>query len=213
YLESHSDVYAVESIFFPAVSNYLNPANVLFELQKRRIKYEFSSYLPTVTGQRAALANADRVILFDEDDPEIIQFLPGANLYSQVRPLVVGDPAFQKDLELLNADGIHKISIYARKHALHASPFAKMHPIAGFMPIEGPYPQWNLPLVRWAQGNAARALFSTETSGAGRLTMRARSAIAGQSIEVKSGGEPAGTCDLPVPNVFVVCSLPVIITH
>src|SRR5262249_52816909 len=41
YLESHSDVYAVESIFFPAVSNYLNPANVLFELQKRRIKYEF----------------------------------------------------------------------------------------------------------------------------------------------------------------------------
>ena len=165
-----------------------------------------------MTAQRAALANADHVILFDEDDPEIIQYLPGASLYSQVRPLVVGDPAFKKDLEFLKADGIHKISIYTRKHSLHASPFAKMHPIAGFMPIEGPYPQWNLPLVRWAQGTSARALFLTDTSGAGRLTMRARSDIAGQSIEIKSDGEPAGTCDL-APGVFVSCSLPVSIMH
>jgi hypothetical protein len=212
YLESRSDDFADEITFFPVISDYLNPQIMQFELQKRRVKFESSSYLPTMTAQRAALANADHVILFDEDDPEIIQYLPGASLYSQVRPLVVGDPAFKKDLEFLKADGIHKISIYTRKHSLHASPFAKMHPIAGFMPIEGPYPQWNLPLVRWAQGSSARAVFSTDPSGAGRLTMRARSDVAGQSIEVKCDGEPAGTCDL-APGVFVSCSLPVSIMH
>jgi hypothetical protein len=212
YLEAHSDDYAEEIIYFPVISDHLNPQTLLLELQKRRMKFETVRSLSPSNAGWTALANADLVILFDEDDPEVLWRLPGARLYSQVRPLVVNNPDFKKDLVIPTADGIHEISIYTRKHSLHPHPFAKMRPIAGFMPIEGPYPQWNLPLVRWAQRYAARALFSMETSGAGRLTMRARSDIAGQSIEVKIDGEPAGTCDL-APGVFVSCSLPVNIMH
>jgi hypothetical protein len=210
YFESHSQDYTEEIIFFPVISTYFNQPILLFELQKRHPNIQQSILWgsDSLSDQRTALATADHVILFDEDDPEILQYVDGASLYNQLRAFVVNDTDFKNDLVIQTADETHKISIYTRKHSLHPSPFARMHPIAGFMPIEGPYPQWNLPLVRWAQGNSARALFSMDTTDAGRLTMRARSDIAGQSIEVEIDGKRAGTCDL-VPNVFVSCSLPV----
>jgi hypothetical protein len=210
YFELHSQNYAEDIIVFPVISWYFNPNTLRFEFQKRGLRMNGGlSFLGSLNAQTTALATADHVILFDEDDPEILRYIPGASLYNQVRPLVVGDPAFKKDLVLQSADETHSISIYSRKRSLHPHPFAKMHPIAGFLPIEGPFPQWKLPLVRWAQGSSARALFLTDTSGAGQLTMRARSSLAGQSIEVKIDGEDAGNCDLAVPNVFINCSLPV----
>lgn len=210
YLESQAVAQTKEIIFFPVSTQFLNMSTLQFELHKRRLEnVETIWNIFSPDEQRGALNEADYVILFDEDDPDILRFLPDAALYSQTRRLVVANPFFKEGLELATADGFHKIRVYARKNSPNREPFHNLGPISGFLPIEGPYPQWNLPLVRWATGPAARAEFSVDWRGKGRLVMRARSPLAGQSIDVMLDGEPAGTCDLATPDEFVECSLPV----
>jgi len=213
YLENHQDEYTRQEIFFPVITDYLNEHVLRFELQKRRIGQSVILFdLPSLEAQRAELERADHVVIFDEDDPEILWRLPSASVYGQMRALVVNDRRFGKAVEVATADGDHKISIYTREHSSHTVPFRNLRPLAGFSPIEGPYPQWNLPYVRWATGQLARAQFATAGTGAGRLILQAHSA-AGQSIEIQIDGEPVGSCDLAVPGPFVDCSFPVKISR
>jgi hypothetical protein len=210
YLESEAVAQTKEIIFFPVSTQFLNMSTLQFELQKRRLEnVETVWNIFSPDGQRGALDYADYVILFDEDDPDILRFLPDAALYSQTRRLVIANPFFKEKLELTTADGFHKIRVYARKNSHNRAPFHNLGPISGFLPIEGPYPQWKLPLVRWATGPAARAEFLVDWRGKGHLVMRARSDLAGQRIDVMLDGEPAGTCDLATPGEFVECSFPV----
>jgi hypothetical protein len=109
-------------------------------------------------------------------------------------------------------DGDYNISIYAWMRPGYRKPFRDLRAISGFLPIEGPYPKWDLPLVRWARGSSARAQMKTSWSGTGRLMMRARSPLAGQSINVLLNGQAIRTCDLAEPNVFADCSLPATIS-
>jgi hypothetical protein len=209
YIESHVADYTNQMLFFPAITQFVNSGTLLFELQKRRVEnVNTVSHIFSFAGQRAALGGADYVILFDESDPDILP-LPDKAYYSQVKALVVSDPSFAKKLDLPTADLQYKISVYARKNSSNQSPFLGLSPISGFLPIEGPYPQWNLSLVRWATGYSARAKISANTLGEGHLLMRVRSDIAGQSIDVKVDEEHAGTCDLSTPGVFVACSFSV----
>lgn len=210
YFEVHAGEYTKDSFFFPVLTMYFNPSILQFELQKRGLENTHIISTPTsLTAQRAALAKADNVLLFDEDDPEILRWSPNKAFYGQMRALVVNDRAFTKALEVPTADLIHKISLYRRVHLLHPRPFYNLRPISGFLPLEGPYPQWHLPYVRWAIGQSARAKFAQLQGGAGRLILRAQSPLADQSIEIRFDGKYAGTCHLPAANVLVDCSFPV----
>jgi hypothetical protein len=213
YLENHQDDYSRQQIFFPVITDYLNAGILLFELQKRRMgQVEVLADLDSMKAQRDLLETADHVVLFDESDPEILWRLPSSSVYGQLRALVVNDSRFDKAVEVPTADADHKISIYTRRHSLHAMPFRNLQPLLGFSSIEGPYPQWNLPYVRWVTGPIARAQFVTGGMGVGKLILQARSAP-GQSIGIKIDGEPVGTCDLAVAAVFVDCSFPVRISR
>jgi hypothetical protein len=216
YFESNE--YPKHNIFFPAVTGYLNPHTLFFEFEKRHLAesdafeledvWAGASRSSALEDQLAALAKADDVVLFDEGDPEIVRQSPRFKLYAQIRSLVLNDPAFELVRRFPTADADYYISIYARTRPFYRKPFRDIRPISGFLPIEGPYPKWSLPLVRWGTGSSARAQIDTTWSGTGRLMMQVRSPLAGQNITVVLDGQRIGTCDLPVPYVFVDCSIP-----
>jgi hypothetical protein len=133
YFESNSKAYAQETIFFPVITQYLNSDTLQFELKKRRldnINVSAGALAYTLDDERAALKTADQVILFDEHDPDILGWLPGAKLYDQVRAFIVADPALESRLELPTFDGRFSISVFSRKHPLDPAPFDASHPAA-----------------------------------------------------------------------------------
>ena len=137
----------------------------------------------------------------------MLSTFPDLLFYKQVIPLVAS--SFDEVLQIPTADLLHKIRVY-RAYGGKA-PFGGLTSVYGFSGIEGPYPQWNLPEVQWATGRSARATLSAAKLGEGRLIMRARSELDGQSIAVMLDGKPVGTCDLPMPNMFFGCSFAVTI--
>lgn len=211
YFESHADEHAKETIVFPVSAEYVTPETLQFEFQKRRLKnINTVSYLFSVAQQRAALKLADYVVLFDKDDPALETRFPDLGFYSQVIALV--ELGFEKEFEIQAADLHHKIAVYGVIRESKV-PFRGLSQVSGFLPIEGPWPQWNLPLVMWGTGYSARAQFLADKLGEGHLVLRARSPLAGQSVDVRFDGKPVGTCDLSIPYVFVGCSFSVNISQ
>ena len=212
YFESNG--YRKQNIFFPVLTRYLNPHILQFQFAKRRLAgvYAFDAHRDTtLEGQREAIARADYVLLFDEADHEIMQLFPSTKLYPQVRQLVLTDSTSRLVKEISTADGQHRISIYARRGPSQLS-LHNMRPITGFLPFEGPYPQWNLPNVRWTTGHSASAQFKTSWTGVGTLMMRVQARMADQRINVFLDGQPLGTCQLQLPDVAVDCSFPILLS-
>ena len=69
-------------------------------------------------------------------------------------------------------------------------PFVGWTPIDGIMPIEGPYPQWNLPRVRWGIYPATRLHVQCSQAGDYRLILdMRRSDDPRQAITVSINGQ------------------------
>jgi uncharacterized membrane protein SirB2 len=119
YLEFHVHGDPRRMVIFSHKTTFLNEPILGFELQKRRLQ-EVRIVGPNVNNLgelHSSIATADYAVLFDEHDPEILQWTPGSALGSQIRAFVIDDPAFQKDLTVPAADGHHVISVYARKNS------------------------------------------------------------------------------------------------
>lgn len=192
-------------VFLPAITNYLNADILTFELMKRR-KGDAQAFDAHRSGDHSlhlsSVEQATHVVLFDTADPELLQRLPSTAVLPTIVQALQDHPSFRLLAKFPAATGPSTIALFERRGA-----FDGVKALSGFLPLEGPYPQWNLPRVRWALGEEARIRFSEAEWGASRLTFRAHSPLANQVITVLSDGVAAGSCSLPQVGQAVDCAI------
>src|SRR5262249_52908666 len=64
--------------------------------------------------------------------------------------------------------------------------------------LEGPYPQWNLPLVCWGRGEQTRLTFEQADANPQQLLMSCRASTPGQSVTIFLDGKQI--CSRSVPS-------------
>jgi hypothetical protein len=153
-----------------------------------------------VTDHLAEIGLANDFVLLEPSDPEIYSWLPSASFLRVVSEKIATDPDLKLKKIFDSANTLHHIALYERR-----PPFEGVRAVEGFLPTEGPFPQWKLSFVRWASGEEARLeRTSTEHSS---LYLKGRSSVAGQSIQVNVDGHPVGICHLPEPWVTRECEI------
>jgi hypothetical protein len=91
--------------------------------------------------------------------------------------------------------------------ANEASGFAPDMDLTGFGAIEGPFPQWNWPEVRWGLGPRS-AIHLRNVNPGQRLVLVGSSAEQGQSLRILAGGEEVAQHQFALPGRFDVIIVP-----
>ncbi len=184
-------------IYFPAITDYLN-ADVLdfaFIQQGDAADRAFDAHRSDDVAQHLANINAaTHVVVFAPDDPDLISWLPSVRSLPAVREAVEANPAFVKIASLAPPLSGGSIEIYARKTNLPT-----LAPGTGVLGLEGPYPQWNLPQMRWVIGSAATLKLLDTTPGKASLHLDVKSPVADQTITVSIDGRDQGRCTIAIP--------------
>lgn len=146
FFASRSKSQANASIFFPVITQFINADTLRFELYKRGVEnVATNSHRFSLDDQRAALEQSDYVILFDEDDPDILSFLlPDMSIYSRVIEIVTSNPLFEESFKYTTTAG-HSVVVYARKSSRvsfrYANPILRASPNATSLGDETPTAQ------------------------------------------------------------------------
>jgi hypothetical protein len=97
--------------------------------------------------------------------------------------MVRGDADFHEILRC-RVRGDSTYHLFQRKGA-----FGGWELTTGLAPFEGPYPQWGLPIVRWALGRETKLAFSSDTQQSCRMLLDCRSHHADQCISITVNGK------------------------
>jgi hypothetical protein len=79
-------------------------------------------------------------------------------------------------------------------------------------PVEGPYPQWELPRVRWGFGNETQVWFDGKPGVPMRLSLSGRAGVVNQTVTVLLDGKEIHSQPLPVQRAFTSIDVPLPIT-
>jgi hypothetical protein len=192
-------------VYVPGFTPYLNEATVRFELAKRRLGKV------AVSGEQGSgaiddvlqeIARATYVVLPNDVNSELLAYLPSTPLIPKLRAYLAADADFHKIARIAGI-GSDSFDIFERKRPFGAAEFGM-----GFLATEGPYPQWNLPVVKWALGPRALLKLKDVSGGPRHLTLTMQSHIPRQRISVYSGTMLLGVCELPVAGKLVECGVP-----
>ncbi len=102
----------------------------------------------------------------------------------------------------------HRLFVNDEKMLARFGGFGDFRAVEGFLPWEGPYPQWGLGRVRWAVGPQTRFAF---TAPAARAAVLAISVRADQPVRASLHfrGQPVLQIDLPSGSGFQAFTVPV----
>ncbi len=195
------------NVYFPAVAYYLNSDILNFAFVRRGDAADdaFDGHrIGDVATHLAKIKSATHVVLLAPDDPDVLNWLPSAGALKAVRAAVEADPDFVKVASLPPPLSGGPIEIYARKTAL-----ASLTPGAGFQSLEGPYPQWNLPKLRWVTGMTATLAILDPAPGPAVLRLELQSPVADQVVTATIGRRTQGTCAIATPYVTTTCAIAV----
>jgi hypothetical protein len=193
-------------VYFPVISSYLTSENLQFHFLKQHIT-KVNTHNDHRSGalevHLSNIRSSTHVVLLAADDPDTMRWLPSFNVYAQVRAYLESDPQAWHVTRLDNARGDAAVLVFSRPDAFD------IQDESGFQPLEGPYPQWNLPAVRWTFGK--EAAFRLKACGAEGGTIRfvAQSPLPDQEFTVRAGSRSLGTCRLPEAGRPYVCELAV----
>ena len=131
------------------------------------------------------------VVAFSPDNPNLLRWLPDAG---GERPLEAGFEVARTYPTPQGGD----VSLLVRIRG-----FRGFTPLDGLGPVEGPYPQWQLPhLVRWALGPTTRLEIDSATAGRARLIFEGRSSFPDQTVTVKVADRVVGSHHFDQPEGF-----------
>jgi hypothetical protein len=145
---------------------------------------------------RAALRSAEAALAF-APDAEVIRWLPSAGLGSQFLADLAADPEWTLARRIEDRAGVGPVYVYRRPPVFVDALEAK-----GFGPIEGPYPQWGLPRVRWGLGAGSTLVVSGAANAKARLVIEVRAPMEGQMVSIAIDGEPRGVFAAPSGTAF-----------
>ncbi len=173
-------------VFFTHIGLYLSPSLVEYRLGQSGFRKVTCTNLQMNLHPAALereLASASHVIAWSAGNRNAMQWLPGARTGQRVVDRLRGEPAFAVVGEFPSPGG-GQVFVYRRLMG-----FSGVRAVAGWGPIEGPHPQWDLPFqVRWGLGPASRLELEVPPSGAVRLVLDGNSGLVDQQLAVGVAG-------------------------
>lgn len=174
-------------VFFTYIGPYLNPSLLEYRLGQSGVRRVTCTNLQMNRSPAALereLATATHVVAWSTGNPNAIQWLPGAVDGQRILDRLAGDRSYVLLAELPSPGG-GVVFVFQR-----LAGFRGHRALAGWGPIEGPHPQWDLPFpVRWGLGPSSRLEIDVPASGAVRLVLDGTSGLAGQELRLKLGEE------------------------
>jgi len=125
---------------------------------------------------------ADFVLASEPGNSEVYPHLMSAGLQERTLALVRSRPDFVQNgaFPTLN----EKSYVLFEK----IGPFFGWSATTGLLDVEGPYPQWELPLVRWGCGPSSVLTPRDQGGGRMKLIAKCRSSLAGQQMTIRLDG-------------------------
>ena len=154
---------------------------------------------------REELATANYVVSGEENTGGLFQMMPPYKIRGELGQLAA-DEERAGHLRLVSSyptpeGGSYRLWANVSLAGQTAGVFSPFTDWEGFLPFEGPYPEYHDGQVRWALGTRSGFTFNAAAPGAARLDLWAR-AYAPVHLKVLLDGEPVGALVVPVdPNV------------
>ena len=148
-------------------------------------------------------AESDIVLANEPNSEEAFDWLPSGKIQGQTLKMVQSDPAF------FLAD--MKTTVANRKYYQfeRASGFSPDLTLTGFGNLEGPYPQWNLPQVRWGLAPKSAIQISTIKGGFAMLVLCGLSYQPDQTLSVIVQGKEVLRHHFEKQGVFETLTVPI----
>jgi hypothetical protein len=174
-------------VFVDASSPYLNAETLrYYALAQRRDDLYFVDDIFSNDAARAAthVSQSDAVLAFAPDNADVLSYLPsGAPAHlGAVIALAEADDQLRPIAIETSSGKPGSIRLFVRHGPLEIGRDAQ-----GIGPLEGPYPQWSLPVVRWGYGPASR-FFVPASARPSRLVLEAQTPHRGEVLSVKIDG-------------------------
>lgn len=142
---------------------------------------------------KKTISESDFVVVADEDAVGVYRWLPSFLIQRPVLEFIQTQPAMEEILRSKTSkDAVNGyIRLFANRSRLQAKEMTVFlpYPTIGFLPPEGPYPQWQLPIVRWGLYPESRITLPDELTGKFVLKLTARGRQGTQLIVTLNGGE------------------------
>ncbi len=173
-------------VFFTQISAFLNPPLLEYRAGLDRL-HGFTSRDLQLSKEPLFLEHelsvADHVIAFSPENPNAMEWLPGAETQESILERLGADPEFALTGIYGTVNGVEAY-VFPR-----ATGFRGIRALAGLGPLEGPYPQWGLHTrVRWAMGPVTRFEIRLPRAARVRLAYDARADFPDQSMTLKASG-------------------------
>ena len=161
---------------------------------------------------REAMADASFVVSGEDKTGGVFEFMPPWKLRFQLADLVAAEERAGRLRQLAryptSAGGSYRLFVNEEKLALGSGGFSPLSDWEGFLPFEGPYPEFHGGRVRWATGSRSQFTFDAAAPGEANLDLWVR-APAPIHAQVLLGGNPVGAMDVPVEPEFRHIVIPV----
>ncbi|MHC1728001.1 MAG: hypothetical protein AB9866_18695 [Syntrophobacteraceae bacterium] len=170
-------------------AGYINCSNISFEFLKRGMKPPDIVDIQGNTdlnAHRRAIMNADFVFALSPDMGNVMPNLPTASpeFRSEIIKIIEESGRFLDPVRISCPDKGEAL-IYKAKSRISFTSFASEHNIGA---VGGPFPQWNLPQIRWGSGEKSFLTALGPPSGNGVLGVSALAHLAGQQLRIVVNG-------------------------
>jgi hypothetical protein len=177
----------VGNVFVDASSPFINRDLLRYYALTRRldgIEFHDDLFAPDDANAATMIRDADAVVAFTPDNPDVQQFLPSSDpkRLGHLLEIVESEPRLHVAAVVKAAGRQGETRLYVRRPA-----FDLDANVRGFGPVEGPYPQWSLPRVRWGLGPGSKFVVPSQ-SHAVNLVIEAQTPHAGQVMTIAIDG-------------------------
>jgi hypothetical protein len=181
YLKKN-DLPSASGNVFVSFAGYANASCMKWLALQNSLSLDFSDLHTQndMVAYKKVIAESDFVIVADDDADGIHRWLPSYALQKPVLDLLRSQPAMKEILIVQTKKYIENsaIRVFVNKSSLdkksNTFDVSLPYSVQGFLPAEGPYPQWNLPVVRWGLSPESKIVLPDKLSGKINLDLSAR---------------------------------------
>jgi hypothetical protein len=176
------DLAGTSGNIFVSFAGDVNADSMRWLIQKNHFHLKISDLYTAkdIEPYKKAIKENDFIIIADGDADGIFRWLPSYAVQKPVLDFLRLQPDMKEILIVQTKKNTenssirifaNKLNLESKKNAFSVSPPYQMQ---GFLPPEGPYPQWKLPVVRWGLLPESRILLPHNLTGNIRLNLSVR---------------------------------------
>ena len=179
---------------FVGCTGFVSSDSMRWICVKDRLPFGFSDLLASddPAAQLRAARGADYVVAATPSAKAVFRSLPSAETFPTVLKTLLDDPNFREMKVSAAANPPYRLfrNVAQADRLTLRGVLDIPWPVTGFLPVEGPYPQWQLPKVRWGLLPGSTVSVTAARAEIAKLKFLA-SAPPGASVRIKVNGELA----------------------